>query len=262
MRNLITIVCLCVGFAMSAQIVNITYVTVPREESDQFLELHEKFMNLSVSDDRTLTGAGVFAHAFAGDYSFALYDFYASTEDLVKDAALADAAFKANVDAMNLDEEGEKQMMQDYMTYTRMYADNHSDQIRQSAGLEDLMFGLETIDWLTKKVVVVSKYEVKWGKTKAFSEGVINGSLKTLKESGHAAAAYASQHLYGSGADFHTYQFFSAWSDFAAYEEANIGGPMDQAGKDFWSVIEGHDDEILIFIGGYNSEAKVFGYAK
>ena len=35
MRNLITIVCLCVGFAMSAQIVNITYVTVPREESDK-----------------------------------------------------------------------------------------------------------------------------------------------------------------------------------------------------------------------------------
>ena len=105
MRNLITIVCLGVGFAMSAQIVNITYVTVPREESDQFLELHEKFMNLSVSDDRTLSGAGVFAHAFAGDYSFALYDFYASTEDLVKDAALADAALEANVDAMNLDEE-------------------------------------------------------------------------------------------------------------------------------------------------------------
>ena len=163
---------------------------------------------------------------------------------------------------MNLDEEGKKQMTQDYMTYTRMYADNHSDQIRQSAGLEDLMFGLETIDWLTKKVVVVSKYEVKWGKTKAFSDGVINGSLMTLKDSGHAAAAYASQHLYGSGADFHTYQFFNTWSDFAAYEEANIGDPMDQAGKDFWSVIEGHDDEILIFIGGYNSEAKIFGYAK
>lgn len=262
MRNLITTVCFCVGFAMSAQIVNITYVTVPREESDQFLELHEKFMNLSVSDERTLTGGGVFAHAFAGDYSFALYDFYASTEDLVKDAALANAALETNVKAMNLDEEAQKEMMQDYRTYTRMYADNHSDQIRQSSGLEDLVFESETLDWSTKKVVVVSKYEVKWGKTKAFSEGVINGSLKTLKESGHAAAAYASQHLYGSGADFHTYQFFSAWSDFAAYEEANIGGPMDQSGKDFWSVVEGHDDEILIFIGGYNSEAKVFGYAK
>ena len=247
---------------MSAQIVNITYVTVPREESDQFLELHEKFMNLSVSDKRTLSGAGVFAHAFAGDYSFALYDFYASTEDLVKDAALADAALEANVDAMNLDEEGKKQMTQDYMTYTRMYADNHSDQIRQSGGLEDFVFESETLDWSTKKVVVVSKYEVKWGENKAFSDGVINGSLKTLKESGHAAATYASQHLIGSGADFHTYQFFNTWSDFAAYEQANLGGPMDEAGKDFWSAIEGHDDEILVFIGGYNSEAKRFGYAK
>ena len=60
MKNLITIVCLCVGFAMSAQVVNITYVSVDRENSETFLELHEKFTNLSISEDRTIVGGGMF----------------------------------------------------------------------------------------------------------------------------------------------------------------------------------------------------------
>lgn len=73
MRNLIIIFCLFVGGSLFAQVANITYVTVPREEADQFLALHEKFSNLSISEERTLQGGGLFAHAFAGDYSFAIF---------------------------------------------------------------------------------------------------------------------------------------------------------------------------------------------
>jgi hypothetical protein len=261
MKNLVTIFCLFVGVSLFAQVANITYVTVPRDEADQFLILHEKFSNLSISDERTLQGGGLFAHAFAGDYSFAIYDFYASAEDLVKDSGFAEKALEANVEAMNLDEEGQKAMMSDYRTYTRMYADNHSDQVRVSKGLEDLMYESEALDWSTKKVVVVSKYEVKWGKNKDFFEGIVNGSLKNIKESGHAVAHYASRHLYGSGADWHTYQFFDTWTDFAAFEEANVGVEMDDTGKKFWSAIEGHDDEILVLIGGHDPETKKFALA-
>ena len=176
MKNLIIILCLFVGGSLFAQVVNITYVTVPREEADQFLDLHEKFSNLSISEERTLQGGGLFAHAFAGDYSFAIYDFYASAEDLVKDADFANKALQANIKAMNLDEEGQNQMTSEYRTYTRMYADNHSDQVRMSEGLEDLTYEAQSLDWSTKKVVVVSKYEVKWGKNRDFFEGIVNGS--------------------------------------------------------------------------------------
>lgn len=137
MKNLITLFCLFIVVSLFAQVANITYVTVPREEADQFLALHEKFSNLSISDERTLQGGGLFAHAFAGDYSFALYDFYASAEDLVKDSDFANKALQANIKAMDLDEEAQQQMTSDYRTYTRMYADNHSDQVRISEGLED-----------------------------------------------------------------------------------------------------------------------------
>ena len=176
--------------------------------------------------------------------------------------ALSNAAMEANVEALKLDDAAKEALMAEFQSYSAMYAYNHSDQIRQSNGLEELSFEAEDLDWSTQKVVVVSTYNTKWGKNRDFFEGVKNGSLKTLKESGHAVAAYASRHFYGSGAGWHTYQFYNTWSDFAAYEEANLGGPMDEDAKKFWSSIESHTDEILTFIGGINPETKVFSYSK
>ena len=262
MKNFITALFLTISFAVTAQVVNITYVSVDRENSETFLELHEKFTNLSISEDRTITGGGMFAHAFAGDYTFAIYDFYANEQDLVNDPALSNAAMQANVEALKLDDAAKEALMAEFQSYSAMYAHNHSDQIRQSNGLEELSFEAEGLDWSTSKVVVVSTYDTKRGANRAFFDGIKNGSLKTLKESGHAVAAYASRHLYGSGADWHTYQFYNSWSDFAAYEEANLGGPMDEDAKKFWSSIESHTDEILTFIGGINPETKVFSYSK
>lgn len=262
MKNLITALFLTLGLAVTAQVVNITYITVPRQDSESFLELHEKFTNLSMSEDRTLTGAGMFAHAFAGDYTFATYDFYANEQDLVNDSALANVAMEANVAAMNLDEAAKAALMSEYQSYVAMYVHGHSDQIRQSRGLEDMSFEAEDLDWSSKKVVVVSTYNTKWGKNKDFADGIINGSLVTLKDGGHAVAAYASRHFYGSGASWHTYQVYNTWSDFAAYEEANLGGPMNEDDKKFWSAIDSHTDEILTYIGGMDRETKVFSYAK
>ena len=262
MRNLITALFLTLGFAVTAQVVNITYVSVPRQDSESFLELHEKFSNLSMDENRTIVETGMFAHAFAGDYTFAIYDFYANEQDLVNDPALADAAMKASVDALKLDDAAKEALMAEYQSYVAMYVHNHSDQIRQSRGLEDMSFETEGLDWSTKKVVVVSTYNTKWGGNGVFADGVKNGSLKTLKDSGLAVAAYASRHFYGSGASWHTYQVYNTWSDFAAYEEANLGGPMTDDDKKFWSVIDSHSDEILTYIGGMDRETKVFSYAK
>ena len=66
MKQIITGLFLTVSLFVNAQMVNITYVTVPRENSETFLELHEKFMNLSNSKERTITQSVIFAHAFAG----------------------------------------------------------------------------------------------------------------------------------------------------------------------------------------------------
>jgi hypothetical protein len=127
MKQIITVLFLTVSLFVNAQIVNITYVTVPRENSETFLELHEKFLNLSNSEEITITQSAIFAHAFASDYTFAIYDSYNNMQDLVNDAELANQAMKKNVDAMELDADAKDLLMGEYRNYSGMYAYNHSD---------------------------------------------------------------------------------------------------------------------------------------
>ena len=47
MKQIITGLFLTVSLFVNAQMVNITYVTVPRENSETFLELHEKIASKS-----------------------------------------------------------------------------------------------------------------------------------------------------------------------------------------------------------------------
>lgn len=263
MKNFILFLFLSISSALFSQdIVNITYVAVPRVNSETFLELHKKFTNLSLGEARTIKQSVVFAHAFAGDYTYAIYDFYSSEEDLVGDAANSDEILKANIKAMNLDAEAQKEMNNDYMNYLEMYITGHSDQIRTSKGLEELGFENDNIDWSTKKVVVVGKYNTKWGKNTDFTETWIDNNLKVLKESGKVLSVYTSRHLYGSGMDWHSYMFYNSWSDFAAYEESNFGEAMSAMDNKFWSAIIGHEDEILMWIGAISPETKMFYYAK
>ena len=263
MKNLFTFLLLTVSFALFAQnVVNITYVTVPRQDSETFLELHKKFTNLSLGEERVLVNSGMFAHAFAGDYTYAIYDFYNSAEDLVINADISNKILDQNIKAMKLDEEAQAKMQEEYMSYLGMYIEGHSDQIRTFEGLEKLGFESEGMDWSTKKVVVLSKYSTKWGGNKDFTEGLISGSLKDNKDSGKTVAMYASRHLYGTGMDWHSYMFYETWSDFAAFEESSYGGSMDEAANKYWSSVTSHEDEILMWIGGIDEKTKLFYYAK
>ena len=105
--------------------------------------------------------------------------------------AIAEARDKGDLSENAEYDAAKEALMAEFQSYSAMYAHNHSDQIRQSNGLEELSFEAEGLDWSTSKVVVVSTYDTKWGANRAFFDGIKNGSLKTLKESGHAVAAYA-----------------------------------------------------------------------
>ena len=117
MKSFFSIIMALVCMVAHAQtVMNITYIDVPREQADEFLELHVKFSNLSMSDERKLTGHGIFAHAFAGDYTFALYDFYASAADIDADADLSNQVLQKNVKAMELDDEAQQAMNEQYLS--------------------------------------------------------------------------------------------------------------------------------------------------
>ena len=263
MKKFILLLFSSISNAIYAQdILKITYVAVPRENSETFLELHKKFTNLSLGEARTIKQSVVFALAFEGDYTYALYDFYDSEEGLVVDATISKNILEANIKAMNLDTEAQKKMNKEYLNYLEIYTTGHSDQVRTSKGLEELGFLNDTIDWSSKKVVVVDKYNTKSGKNTDFREVWVDSKLKMLKHSRKVVSVYTSRHLYGSGMDWHTYMFYNSWSDFAAYEESNFGFAVTDMDNKFWSAISDHENEILMWIGGICPETKMFIYAK
>lgn len=241
-------------FNYAQTVMNITYIDVPRENAEEFLELHVKFSNLSMSEDRKLINHGIFAHAFAGNYTFALYDFYKTASDIDLDADLVNQVLKKNIDAMKLSKKEEKALTEEYRKYFRMYAENHSDQIRVAN--ENVFYESNSLDWSKSMVVTLSKYDVKWGQANSFKEAWDKGQFELYKNDTGVKAVYGSNHLYGSGMSLHIYTFYENWSAFAAFENANSGRQMNDTDRTFWSAVENHEDEILNWIGGLNPETK------
>ena len=71
MKNIFTVLGLFfISSLMAQSIASIAYYKVPREEAAQFIRSHQKFTDLSSSDDRLLRGGGVFAHVHADNYTY------------------------------------------------------------------------------------------------------------------------------------------------------------------------------------------------
>ena len=58
-------------------------------EMPRFVELHKKFTNMSLGQNRTMTGEWVFRHWYGSGHSFVIYSQYNSMEDFHKDADIA-----------------------------------------------------------------------------------------------------------------------------------------------------------------------------
>jgi hypothetical protein len=257
MKKLTYLVVLLFSLATYAQqsIANVTFHDVPREKMNEFLTLHKKFHDVSISDESTVTGGGIFAHKYAGNYSVATYAFYNSESDLEKDTAAAAAARTAYWNSLSDDE---KQVVgPQWGNYNKMAVYNHYDEIRIS-NENSLFWEAENLDWSTNKIMVVSKYNVKWGMNQDFNAG-LQQNLKNYQDSGIPVAVYSNRHLYGAGYSFNIYIFYDSWSDFAAFEEGDFQ-PMNETSKKFWASVADHEDEILVMLGGIDPETKEINY--
>jgi hypothetical protein len=118
MKNIFTVLGLFfISSLMAQSIASIAYYKVPREEAAQFIRSHQKFTDLSSSDDRLLRGGGVFAHVHADNYTYVSYDFYDSVSDLEKDGPIASAALKTNIDALKLSKKEKEALTKEYRKY-------------------------------------------------------------------------------------------------------------------------------------------------
>ena len=118
MKNIFTVLGLFfISSLMTQSIASIAYYKVPREEAAQFIRSHQKFTDLSSSDDRLLRGGGVFAHVHADNYTYVSYDFYDSVSDLEKDGPTASAALKKNIDALKLSKKEKEALTKEFRKY-------------------------------------------------------------------------------------------------------------------------------------------------
>ena len=264
MKNILMLFTLFFGISVVAQnIVNITYYEIPRENSAEFLRSHQKFTDLSMSENRLILGAGVFAHVHADNYTYVSYEFYNSVADIEKDGAIASKALKANVDALKLSEEEKKEFSTEYANYSRIIYYNHSDQMRMAN--PKMEWNFYKVDWTKKKITTLSKFKIKDGMQNQFFKTWEKGEFKNKKESGFVEAMTGSWHLYGDGSHIHVYTFFNNWDSFASFEKASdyeVTKNLGENDKKFWSTVDSHEDEILMFIGGIDQTTRKFYFAK
>ncbi len=66
-------------------------------EIPRFIELHKKFTDMSLGENRTMTGEWLFRHWYGSGHTFVIYTQYKSMEDFHKDADIASANIRAKI---------------------------------------------------------------------------------------------------------------------------------------------------------------------
>ena len=106
----------------------VTYINdVSVSEIPTFVSLYEKFTNLSMGENRTMTGQWLFRHWYGSGHTFVIYTQYNSMEDYFTDTDAETANIRANIMALP---EDERQAMWDDWASLRGFWDNHTDEIR------------------------------------------------------------------------------------------------------------------------------------
>ena len=66
-------------------------------EIPRFIELHKKFTDMSLGENRRMTGEWLFRHWYGSGHTFVIYTQYKSMEDFHKDADIASANIRAKI---------------------------------------------------------------------------------------------------------------------------------------------------------------------
>ena len=70
-------------------------------EIPRFVELHKKFTDMSLGENRKMTGEWLFRHWYGSGHTFVIYTQYKSMEDFHKDADIANANIRTKINAFD-----------------------------------------------------------------------------------------------------------------------------------------------------------------
>ena len=241
---------LLIPMVTSAQAVEITEIRVPRQHSDEFVELYDEMVNAMESAEEGIkpVSRNLLAHAWAGDVSFLQLTTYETFADL--QAALNGDGAKIRAHAETLPEDEREAFMERWQRYVSLFIEGHTDEGRVVVpdwGFEYDPTGHET----HAHVVTRSEYSPSYANANEFLE--IWGELNVPEDPDDTEALMivAGRHMTGSGPTVDIWSVYESWHDFADFMS---GAPpsVDQEPLHRMMEIEGeHRDGIFVRVGGY-----------
>lgn len=231
------------------QLLDITYLDVPRQHMEEFLDLHKEMIERSAEGPRTITGHFVFAHAYAGPFSLVVVNRFDNGVDMESDSLFA--GITSHMDSI-ADSTEKAEFDEKANKWFRWYIEGHWDEVRS---VREGGFFKENIDPAQRHVVVVSSYNPRFADLTEFVDLYTEMLVNPGREAGYADGVTYSTHYRGSGPTFAAASWFPSWEIYAESLTPLTGSEVEQTDEDrekmnrLWEIAGDHNDDILVSIG-------------
>ena len=251
-RALVTLILggLFIPVVTSAQAVEITEIRVPRQHSQEFIELYAEMVNAMESAEEGVmpVSRNLLAHAWAGDVSFLQLKTFETVDDLQAAFNRDGAKIQAYMETMP---EGERQAFRErWQRFMSLYLEGHTDETR--AIVPDWGFNYDPAGHETHAHVVTrSEYSPSYADAGEFLQIWDEVNTPHDPTESEALMVMASRHLQGRGPNVDVWTVYESWHDFADFMSASPP-TVDQEASARMMEIEGeHRDGIFVRVGGY-----------
>jgi len=237
-----------------------TYINdVAASEVPRFIELHKKFTDMSLGENRKHTGDWLFRHWYGSGHTFVIYEQFNSMEDFHADSDLFLENINNSIDAIK-DEATKEATKKEWIEY-RAFSDGHKDEVRVSSPTSVL--SAENVNFDIPFVMVVGKYNSS-GNWVKMGNAFFDWRIKPEVDSNTSISGGVSYHFMGSGHEVEVWQCYNSLVDFST--SVTNSAPQDdslaESRKTFWSLVSGsHEDQIYLHIGHVDTEKGTFDLA-
>lgn len=266
MKKTLTILLLAIlpftGFTQEKQVYeSIAYINdVSVSEIPRFVELFKKFTDMSMGENRTMTGEWLFRHWYGSGHTFVMYDQYNSMEDYHSDSEIFLQNVKNKIEATK-DKIEKEALKKDWIEY-RAFSNGHTDEVRGVYAKTGFLT-VNNVNFDVPFVMVVGSYNSSgsWAK---MGNAFFDWRIKPAVDAGNSIAGGVSYHFMGSGSEVEVWQCYNSLIDFATSVTSLSpqGDAAKESRKTFWSLASGsHEDQIYLHIGHVDLEKGVFDLA-
>ena len=225
----------------------------------RFIELHKKFTDLSMGENRKINGDWLFRHWYGSGHTFVIYQQYETMEDYHQDGEIALSNVRNHIKNMK-DEVEKESLKKEWREYTS-FSDGHTDEIRGAYDSTGFLT-IDNVNFDVPFVMTVGRYNSS-GSWKKMGDSFFDWRIKPEVDSKVSIAGGVSYHYMGSGPEVEVWQAYNSLVDFAeSVSNPSNDSSLVESRKSFWSLAEGdHEDQIYLHIGHVDLAQGIFNLA-